>query len=466
MTAAAGRLHRLLDRVLSDDPLVRATAIQSAIFAFGTGAFITGEAVYSIKIIGLTVTEAGLGLTIGMASQFLVSIPFGRLADRIGAKTCWGIGNGLQALAFLGWLFVHGFWPFIGVVVAREVTAQLGQIGWSTYRLAAFPREVRVRSGAYNRAALNVGFTLGALFGGIALATGSLTVIRFIPILTSAILIVGAAMIRRLPAATAQPAESRTLAETRPAAESELPSEIRPDEDKDENQPAEDQPAGAVAPGAPPGRPAIKNVGFVITSFFDGLLSSHQTLLLTVIPLWLVADTNAPRVLLAWLFATNTIGAVLFQIPVSNTVHGLPTALRAEVRAAAFMVASCLIILVTDHTAIWLTIPLIWLAHVTVTGAELFESSASWSLQSELSDQSRLGDYQGVASVASTLGQIWTPALYTFLATNLHAAGWLIIAAIVVTAAAGIRPSARMAERFLAEPQAPAAPEPVTSVAE
>jgi hypothetical protein len=80
----------------------------------------------------------------------------------------------------------------------------------------------------------------------------------------------------------------------------------------------------------------------VITSFFDGLLSSHQTLLLTVIPLWLVADTNAPHVLLAWLFATNTIGAVLFQVPVSRTVKNLKTALRAEVRAAAFMVASCL----------------------------------------------------------------------------------------------------------------------------
>jgi MFS family permease len=446
VTAEAGRLHRLLDRALSDDPLVRATAIQSAIFAFGTGTFITGEAVYSIKIIGLTVAEAGLGLTIGMGSQFLVSIPFGRLADRIGARTCWGIGNALQAVAFLGWLFVHGFWPFIAVVVGREVTAQLGQIGWSTYRLAAFPRETRVRSGAYNRAALNVGFTVGALFGGIALATGSLTVIRFIPILTAAILLVGAAMIRRLPGAALQPAETEPAearpALARPAAESELPSEI---------QPAEDRPPAAAARGVPPGRPAIKNAGFVVTSFFDGLLSSHQTLLLTVIPLWLVADTNAPRVLLAWLFATNTVGAVLFQVPVSRTVKDLPTALRAEARAAAFMVASCLIILVTDHTVIWLTIPLIWLAHLTVTGTELFESSASWSLQSELSDQSRLGDYQGVASVANTLGIIWTPALYTFLATTLHATGWLIIAAIVVTAAVGIRPSARLAQHYLEE---------------
>jgi len=446
VTVDDGRLRSLLNRVLSDDPLVRATAIQSAIFAFGTGTFITGEAVYSIKIIGLTVAEAGLGLTIGMASQFLVSIPFGRLADRIGPRTCWGIGNVLQAGAFLGWLFVHGFWPFIAVVVGREVTAQLGQIGWSTYRLAAFPREVRVRSGAYNRAALNVGFTLGALFGGVALATGSLTVIRFIPILTAAILLVSAAMIRRLPAAAAVPAENVPAPESEPAARNDTFAE---------SQPAEARPL-AVAPPVRPGRPAIRNAGFMITSFFDGLL--------TVIPLWLVADTNAPRVLLAWLFATNTIGAVLFQVPVSRTVRDLPTALRAEAQAAAFMVASCLIILVTDHTVIWLTIPLIWIAHVTVTGTELFESSASWSLQSELSDQSRLGDYQGVASVANTLGIIWTPALYTFLATNLHAVGWLIIAAIVVTAAAGIRPSARMAQRYLEE--CPTAAKPVPAAAE
>jgi hypothetical protein len=313
----------------------------------------------SIKIIGLTVAEAGLGLTIGMASQFVVSIPFGRLADRIGARTCWGIGNALQAVAFLGWLFVHGFWPFIAVVVGREVTAQLGQIGWSTYR-----------------------------------ATGSLTVIRFIPILTAAILLVSATMIRRLPGAAAQPSESQ-------------PAEARP---------------SVVAPCVPQGRPAIRNAGFAVTSFFDGLLSSHQTLLLTVIPLWLVADTNAPRVLLAWLFATNTIAAVLFQVPVSRTVTGLTTAMRAEALAAAFIVAS------------------------------------------ELSDQSRLGDYRGVASVANTLGIIWTPALYTLLATTLHATGWLIIATIVLTAAVGIRPSARMAQHYLEEGLS--APKPVPAAAE
>jgi multisubunit Na+/H+ antiporter MnhC subunit len=86
VTADDGRLRRILNRLLSDDPLVRATAIQSAIFAFGTGTFITGEAVYSIKIIGLTVAEAGLGLTIGMAAIVVTAAagirPSARMAQR------------------------------------------------------------------------------------------------------------------------------------------------------------------------------------------------------------------------------------------------------------------------------------------------------------------------------------------------------------------------------------------------
>jgi hypothetical protein len=66
--------------------------------------------------------------------------------------------------------------------------------------------------------------------------------------------------------------------------------------------------------------------------------------------------------------------------------------------------------------------------------------------------------------VADTFGIIWTPALCTFLAAKLHAAGWLIIAAIVVIAAAGIRPSARMAQRHLEAGSS--APKPVPAAAE
>ena len=46
-------------------------------------------------------------------------------------------------------------------------------------------------------------------------------------------------------------------------------------------------------------------------SLFDGVLGTNQVLLNVVIPLWLVEETDAPRVLLAWLFGTNTVMAVL-----------------------------------------------------------------------------------------------------------------------------------------------------------
>ncbi len=84
---------------------------------------------------------------------------------------------------------------------------------------------------------------------------------------------------------------------------------------------------------------------------------------------------------------------------------------------------SCLITLATHDTVGWVTIALVWLGHVTVTGAELYLSAASWSFEAELMDPRRRGEYQGAAEFSGTLGRVWAPALYTFLAMNWGAAG-------------------------------------------
>ena len=109
-----------------------------------------------------------------------------------------------------------------------------------------------------------------------------------------------------------------------------------------------------------------------------------------------------------------------------------------------------------------------WLGHVTVTGAELYLSAASWSFEAELMDPRRRGEYQGAAEFSGTLGRVWAPALYTFLAMNWGAGGWLLIAAIVTAAAIGMHPASRMAQRFLEreglDPHDFAQPEEVSSV--
>jgi MFS family permease len=116
-----------------------------------------------------------------------------------------------------------------------------------------------------------------------------------------------------------------------------------------------------------------------------------------------------------------------------------------------FFVGSCLITLYTHDTVGWVTIALVWLGHVTVTGAELYLSAASWSFEAELMDPRRRGEYSGAAGLSGTLGKVWAPAVYTFLAMSWGAAGWLVIAGIIVVATAALHPAAQRAKAFLVE---------------
>ena len=112
-------------------------------------------------------------------------------------------------------------------------------------------------------------------------------------------------------------------------------------------------------------------------------------------------------------------------LPAAYTSRGVATisdALRSVRISGVFFVASCLITMATHSTAGLLTIFLVWLGHVAVTGAELYISGASWAFQAKLMDPARRGEYGGVAEVFSTLGGRWAPALYTLLAMSWHPA--------------------------------------------
>jgi hypothetical protein len=181
---------------------------------------------------------------------------------------------------------------------------------------------------------------------------------------------------------------------------------------------------------------------------------TNQVLLNVAIPLWLVQATDAPHWLLAWLFGTNTVLCVFLPSYTSRGLVTLSDALRSVRISGAFFVVACLITMATDSTDGFLTIFLVWLGHVAVTGCELYFSGASWAFQAKLMDPARRGEYTGVGEVFITLGERWAPALYTFLVLSwrpdaLPGAGWLVIAGIGLLAVVGLHPSVRMAERFL-----------------
>ena len=412
---------RLL-RLAGPTPLVRRLSTQSVLSAFGDGVFLTGSAVFFTQVVGLSAARVGLGLTIAGVVTFLVAVPLGKLSDRFGAKRVWAISSLIEAVLYLAWLGVGGMAGFVAVMVAVQVISTASRSARNAYRFDVFPREQRVTSNAYFRAARNVGYTLGALLAGVALATNSDDVIRLVPAVTAALLLVNATLVARLPSRGEHVEEESPL-------EAALEGRGRSS--------------------------ALRNRGFLLMSVFGGVLGTHQVLLNVVIPLWLVEETDAPRVLLAWLFGTNTVLAVLLQVAAARGVVSVADSLRAVRRGAAFFVLSCGIVAVTHDTIGWVTIVLVWIGHVTVTGAELFDSAGEWGLQAELSDPARRGEYQGVSQLGYTLGSVWAPAAYTFLAMEWGGPGWLVIAAIVAAAAIAIHPATRAAERHLAREAAP-----------
>lgn len=129
-----------------------------------------------------------------------------------------------------------------------------GGAGRGAYTLDIFTREERVRSLAFMRSALNIGFTLGALIGGLALAANDDGVIRMVPLAAGAILGLNAVLISRLPTAE----------------HDETPS----------------KPKQLITPGA------LKNRAFLALNVCDGVLSTNQVLLNVVIPLWLVQERH------------------------------------------------------------------------------------------------------------------------------------------------------------------------------
>lgn len=407
----------ILDAVLRHarppSPLAGRLSVQSLLFALGEGTFLTGSAVFFTQVVGLSAAQVGLGLTLAGIAAFLAALPMGRLVDRFGPKRMWALSAAGQSGMFAVWPFITDFRGYVAMAVGMEVIGALGGAAHGAYTIDVLPPDERVRSRAYMYSALNVGFTLGSLVGGIALAFQSNNVLHALPWFTAAVFLVNAAAVNRLPRA---PHDDRSQEERK----------VR-------------------VPGPGP----LRNPGWLLTTFFSGVFWTNQVLLNVVIPLWLVEKTDAPRVLLAFLFGTNTVMCIFLPMVAARGVDGLSTALRAIRVSSTFFVVSCLITLATHDTVGWTTITLVWLGHVTVTGAELYLSAASWTFEAELMDPRQRGAYQGAAELSSTLGRVWAPALYTFLAMNWGPAGWLVIAGIIVVATVAMHPSTRLARRFL-----------------
>ncbi|SCL15016.1 Major Facilitator Superfamily protein [Micromonospora rhizosphaerae] len=417
-------IRTAVSHVVPPAGLTRALAVQAMVYAIGHGLFQAGSAVFFTRALGLSPTQVGLGLSLAAGVSLLGTVPLGALTDRYGAQRVWLVGLLAEAALFAAYPFVGGFAGFLAVVVALAVVDASAGVARSVYSINVLPPDQRVTALAYQRSALNVGFGLGAVISGVVLALDTMVAYRGMVWFNAAMLLVTAVFVVRLPRVPVAP---RSVEKTSRLA-------------------------------------VLTDRPFMAVSLLAGLLSSHGTLYLVVLPLWVLSHTDAPRTLIAALVLLNTILAVLLQVRASRGAEAVAGAGRALRTGGLLIALFCLILPISALTSGVVTIAVLVVAAVVLTLAELVQSAGAWGITSTMPPAAHRGAYVGAFRLGGQLQYLAAPAGLTALGVSTGGWGWLPMAALFGVAAVAAVPLVDWAARRprLGEDEVVAIGEPAT----
>ncbi len=387
--------------------------------SIGLGGYLVCSALYFTRIVGLTPTQVGIGLTVGWAAGFLAGVPLGHLADRRGPRGVAVLLALCTAAALVLFLFVRDFVPF--VLVACLYSSALCGLNAARQALLAglVPATERTKVRAVLATAINAGIAVGAGLGGLALQADTevayLTVLAF----DAVSLVVSALVLLRLPVVAPTPASTRG------------------------------EPALAV----------LRDRPYAVVAALNMLLQLHIPLITLAIPLWIVERTNAPGWTVSLLLVLNTVSVVLFQVRVADRVTDLANALRFMRFAGVTLLAACVVFALSGLGApAWVAIVVLVVAAALQAAAEMMQASGAWELSFGLAPEGRHGQYQGFFGSGFTVARMLGPLLVTTVVLGWGTLGWVLLGAVFVAAGVAMGPAVRWAERTR---QAPAETQPL-----
>ncbi len=355
--------------------------------ALGTGAFLTGSALFFTGDLGLSPQQVGLGLSVASAVGFLCSVPIGRLSDRVGARAALVALALWRGMSFLAYPFVDGFAAFL------VVACLVGVAEWATPPIlqslvgSLVADRSRVRTMSAMMMLRNVGFTLAAGASAAAVAVGGGPVYRVLVFANAASFLVSAVILVRVRAA-------------------------RRDPEAPERDPA------AAGPTWPGGR-------FLALTVLNGLLFLHAVVLTVGLPLWVVGDISAPGSLVGVIVVTNTLLAVGLQMRLSRGVDGTRSGASRQRRAGLALAVCCALVAVAGATPPAVTIALALAATAALTAGEVYQSVGAWALSYALSPEASRGYHLSVYNLGSTGAMILGPWLVTAVVMPAGPAGWI-----------------------------------------
>jgi MFS family permease len=386
--------------------VARRLALAALVDSFGTGMFLTGSAVYFTRIIGLSATQVGIGLSVAGLVGLLLSVPLGVLGDRFGPGRVYLALQLWRGLGYAAYLLVSGFPGFVVTATAIEIGDAAVPAIFQAMVSLAVPDGERMATLAKVRAVRNLGFALGAVLATGVLALGSRPAFLGLVLANAVAVLLGAVLLRY----------GTGIALLR---------------------------SGAVARKFE----LAKDRYYLAAAVLNGVLSIHMSLLFVGLPLWLSTHTRVPVVLIGVLVAINTVMAVTLQAPFAVRAAGLSGAVDCMIWAgfalAGFGVAAYLM---GQVRAVAVAALLAVAAVILLTCGELWQSAGGWAISYELAPPGRQTRYLATFQLGTALQVTVGPAAVVGLVFA-HAAGWLGFALVVAAAGLLVRPAVRAANQ-------------------
>jgi len=405
------------------EPVARALTLATMAVSLSTGLFYAVSALYFTRVLGLSATTVGIGLTVAGGCGVVASYFAGGASDRLGADRVqrWGmLGWGLALLAYALVGDATGF-----VVVACVALGMRATQGTARQALIArwFVGPERVATRAGLRVVTNVGIGLGTVLAGVTLLLDDAAAYRATMVASGLLVLLATLPLKGLNRAVP-----------------ELAARVRARGDGDAAEPR--------------GRSPLTDRTYLTAVALSAVLAMNFGLQTVGVPLWVAGHTDAPTVVISLLMVVNTAFVALLQVPASRGTHHVLVAGLAVRRAGAFLALGCGLFAAAAYGGARTAVVLLVLAALALAAGEVFSEAGGWGLAFELADPRSAGAYQGLSQTGYAVAAMLAPAVVTLTAISHGTAGWAVLAGVFLAAGAATAVLARRASRVRADDSA------------
>jgi MFS family permease len=359
-----GALARIGQQYLPRTRSGRALGLAAAVDSVGSGLLLATLPIFVIT--QLHVTPLNVGVVVGTANLvgLLAPVPAGLVADRLGAGRSWTALLLARAIGYSGFLFVDSLLSYAVLAAVLSLLDRASTPVQQAFVTQVEPVVERTRSMAVLRTARNAGLSVGLLAAGLVIAAGGRGPFLVGFGVNAASYLVLMAVVRRLD-------RGRRSAPPRPVA--------------------------ADAPVTPEAGSGVWRDGrYLLMAAGNLLMTLHDSVLSTLLPLWIITRTSVPPAVVGPLLAVNTVLTVVLQVPLTRWADGVSPARRTVLRSLLPLVGSCVLFAVAEPADARLATALAVAAILLLSLGENMHSAAEFELSHRLAPDWAMGSYLGV----------------------------------------------------------------------